>query len=192
MAFFNSLDRRAKKTIDLPSSTDVGAIFVDHYGGNEMASLAFTRQHKLKKVSTMSSELEPMRWPLLFIDGTPGWALKMKSGNGPKVTMHAYHKYIVHDRLPNEDGGVRLPQQGSMLWAAYLTVEHARCEASTLQYHTDELGLKKRTDTKKGVDEAANGDGYILPNKVGTPVRLSSSFVGGGRYYYEKLAVGAP
>ena len=99
----------------------------------------------------MSSFLEPTRHPLLFLNGSPGWCPKTTDIDGKRVSMHEYHKYFVHDRLPSEVGGVVLPQHRSMLWSAYMTLEHARCEANTLAYHETVLRGKMKCDTKAGM-----------------------------------------
>lgn len=130
------LKRRYQRSYNVPIATEVAAIFVTH-GGGEMPDahiVVHPKGRQVRTLSTLSADLEPMSFALLFPYATRGWTPNM-----PYVRQSGKRKYQSRREFLAYRLSVRQNHFNPLLFGGRLFQEYAVCnyiyvEADRMQW----------------------------------------------------------
>ena len=146
-----------------------------------------------------SPHLDPLRYPLLFPTGAPGWGLQMPLRPPPDIPLDQHEaywrskkrqditlqQYTAYRIMPRREDPAQF-FRGGRLFQEYLVDSYARIESSRLEY-VKQQQKALRADTYRGLADAVEAGDHDR-GRIGLKVILPSSFTGGPRYMQQACA----
>lgn len=130
------LKRSYSRSYNVPVVSEVAAVFVTH-GGGEMPDAHIVVHPKGKQVrtlSTLSADLEPMTFALLFPFATRGWSPKLPYIRQPGTRKYQSRREFVAYRLAVREGQFNPIHFGGRLFQEYVVCNYIYVEADRMQW----------------------------------------------------------
>lgn len=129
------LKRRYQSSYNIPVVSEVAAVFVQHGGGEMPDAHIVVHPHgkRVRTLSTLSADLNPVTLPLLFPYGTRGWTPNMpyarQTGKRRKVSRREHVAYVLAVR-PNEFNPLHF---AGKLYQEFVVTQYVYMEADRMQ-----------------------------------------------------------
>ena len=200
-------DKNDPRRYNLPTDqNEIAAFIPESVRAGPDIGVATKRDIKVKLINgtlislpNTSPHLDPLRYPLLFPTGAPGWGLQMplrpptdipldqheaywRGKKREHITLQQHTAY----RLMPRDGDPVQFFRGGRLFQEYLVDAYGRIESSRLHYLLKEQ-KSLRADTYRGLADAVDAGDHER-GRIGLKVILPSSFTGGPRYMQQACA----
>ena len=161
-----------------PTHDEIAAVFIGEDGAPPVNKdiVIYPRDRPPQRISYMSCNLDPMRYPLLFPRGDPGWhnaiehAAEQQTSIRNKVTMQQFYNYhiaITEHFSPIHSAG-KLFQQ----YAVNAYVKTEGCRLCFIKSNQSQL----RVELYSGLMDHLHNTAIERNLEIGTPVILPSSF----------------
>ncbi|XP_065679083.1 uncharacterized protein LOC124814697 [Hydra vulgaris] len=183
------LEGRDRRRYNLPSHDEVAIVFVGDDGAPPPSRevVIHPRGQALKKISSMSANLDPMIYPIFFPRGDAGWHDQLEHNPDRAtrvrnhVTLSQYHNYrlSVRESFSLLFYGRKLFQQYGV--DAYVKIEGQRL--AFIRNNQSKLRSEQYDTLHEHVNNFANNHD-IRPGRI---VELPSSYVGSPRAFKENF-----
>ena len=209
---FTSNAAREPRRYNRPTVEEVAARFVGSDGAppSHKDIVVYPRGQEKHRVSELHSCVDPMSYVLLFLRGAPqGWSPDLQHyseecTSTAKRTRLTTMQFYAHRLMRREDASI-LPHAAGRLFQQYCVDAYCKAEGQRLHWcrnnqdtlRTEEYQVLQdwvaSQATTRADSQAAAASADRSAPKVGRPVILPSSFVGGARAmqmnYQDALAI---
>ena len=172
--------RYHRGVLNAPTGPDFAAVVSDeHSEGRHRHVQMHYKGGQLQYINELHCSYDPLQYPLILPNGQDGFDVTKKEEGLTKTTSMDFYAYQIQVR---QDDFNTIHKLG-FLFSQFLVDMYAKIEGERLAYmkrNQEALRAEKYSVVREQIQQD------VSPDRIGTPVILPPSFVGGPRYMHNK------